>query len=83
MTKKRNYDWTTEQNPLKKDRPICPQCKKPLIPWIDREEPEWPRKKSTRRESIVKWKYRGYGHFCTMTCATRFANIVVDSKIGP
>jgi len=29
----------------------------------------------------TQWHYNGYGYFCSMTCATRFANRVVETKI--
>lgn len=76
-----NNEWRVGPVPLKKIRPVCVMCKKPRIPWIDRES-EWAIK-GKKKGKMIKWRYHGYGHFCTMTCATRFANKIVDSHIDP
>jgi len=85
---KPNLTYMYEQHsipiPKKKDRYECPECRKKLNVMHNGQ-----------REIIIKqtgklfqagkkptqWRYRGYGYFCTMTCATRFANRVIETQI--
>ena len=45
--------------PKVKDRPVCPGCGEP---------------REIEDMTDGNWKYTGYGFFCTLRCATGFAN---------
>lgn len=71
------------------ERPKCPQCNKPLKPWI---KTDWETKpidgppiriatgemlpQIAQVPTNVRWtgKYDGYGAFCTLRCCEKFAN---------
>jgi hypothetical protein len=61
--------------PPVENRRTCPGCNKPLVPKADiKFAPDGCRYTGT-------WSYACYGHFCTLRCATKFANACID-KLG-
>ena len=72
--------------PLGPKRPRCPGCQKALIPVFNRvsEDGEGWGTPGVGFADLT-WKiwtgYAGYQHFCTMRCATAFANRVIDRRL--
>lgn len=66
------------------DRLKCHECKKPMPFIAVTKKSSAPDIKVYMEESKQKtgeYYYGGYGFFCTMTCATRFANRVVKKEM--
>lgn len=59
------------------ERAKCPQCQKPLRVMIERGPKPVIYGKVMGKP--VGWRYHSDGHFCTQTCATRYANKCIDS----
>lgn len=63
--------------PLVSDRPKCPQCSARLRPY-------WKLVADNHKGDVSQWTraerwdgtYHGYGAFCTLRCAARYANEV-------
>lgn len=72
----------TEKMPAR--RPLCPGCGRQRIAVFDYYNEggvhQYHRADAVRRR-FYGWK--GYGHFCTMVCATAYANAVVAARGGP
>lgn len=68
-----------------KDRRRCVGCDRNMTvildypeEWRSMRRPNWPEK--PKRKEAIGWHYGGEGHFCTKTCATRWANKIVNSR---
>lgn len=51
------------------NRPVCANCGKPRDVMVHERD---------SAGIAVKWYYKGYGHFCTLRCASRYANRIVE-----
>jgi 5'-3' exonuclease len=73
--------WTqVSEAPVPSTKPVCPGCgkKRSLEYARDYDTSEgWLNRKPG---PITAWKYKGYGYFCTLACATRYANNDIEKK---
>lgn len=65
-------------------RPTCQWCQKPMPISINYANDEGRmysiiNQLEYKKGDIVSWRYTGYGHFCTLRCATAFANDYIDN----
>jgi hypothetical protein len=60
-----NADLLELPAPAMADRPVCPGCEKPRI---------------IIKKSDTQYTYEGYGFFCTLRCATDWANRLVRKR---
>lgn len=62
-------------------RPVCPQCGKHRVPELfgeySAEHPDNPMGAGYSNARRWTGRYRGYGFFCTLTCAAAYANAIV------
>lgn len=63
----RRYKLAETPIPPVKNRPYCAGCTKRRIPYI--------------YYGGDTWSYTGYGYFCTLRCATDYANKTVKEKL--
>jgi hypothetical protein len=68
----------------KHDRKKCAECKKPM-PFVPvTKKPNGNTIQAfiaSGKEKTGEYYYGGYGNFCTLTCAARFANRIVANQI--
>jgi hypothetical protein len=66
----------TDAIPKPGTRPVCPGCLKErrsqtyLVDYWD------------KTKGIHYWKWKGYGYFCSLTCATAWANQEIGRRIN-
>ena len=68
-------NYVGDMPPPVAERPRCVGCGEPRKPYYQHD---WDTFYMETREKFWDGEYQGYGHFCTMRCATRFANKVVE-----
>lgn len=78
------FGWREGEPPAIKLRPRCPGCDKTMGVWrtdqpLKKDASDW--EKQNHSGNPQTWKYRGYGYFCTLRCATDYANRIIESKI--
>lgn len=70
--------------PIVSRRHTCQWCQKPMPVCINYANDEGRHyaivtRLEYNKGEIVSWRYSGYGHFCTLRCATSFANDYIDN----
>lgn len=72
----------TTSIPVVAGRLKCKGCNKPRVVEIVRDMSGWQpgNMKKNSEYRIIGWRYKGYGHFCTLTCATFWANRRIDNQ---
>lgn len=82
-----NNLWHTSEPPSKEKRPRCPFCHKVLRVEYNRprgikaNSSQWLKKIVEKQmKDELTWRYIGYGHFDTMSCATSWANRKIDKE---
>jgi len=85
MLSKEMNKWHEGEPPPKDQRPKCPMCGKVLSvdQWNEKDEaiqkdPKLITRTVLPRGKCLKWQYHSWGHFCSQTCATRYANALYD-----
>jgi hypothetical protein len=79
FAKRRPRVWSTPKPPPPAQRPRCPGCLKPRRPFVSQSF------HASADVVQLAWKpgdWHGYGHFCTLNCAQRYANRRVDAVLG-
>lgn len=72
--------------PPVKQRPICPACRNTLAVSLRYANDDLQfahivkHGVRMKRGKVTGWHFKSYGHFCSMRCATRFANRIVDGS---
>lgn len=71
-------------------REKCKGCDRPLTIFVQYESGDL--QKAMEQSQLghriskgkpINWRYASYGHFCTLTCGTRYANKILDLQIEP
>lgn len=60
--------------PAPADRPKCPTCTQPLRPSYEIADRQGNARDGWITTEEWRGRYRGYGAFCTLRCASTFAN---------
>ncbi len=71
--------WHSEEIPPESERPVCAGCGKPRQISKEAEMTGSSNPKDWSHQT-GRWRYTGYGYFCTLRCATDYANRMVKTN---